>query len=161
MSDFPTFNPDTLDLIFEHVKDAPEKQLQDVTDLDSKYVAVFAGASVILGAGALIDPSRGGAWPTVLLAAALGIYLLMAVVSFVHLKPITLHGSRYGDTLWDDFKDLAPQDVKLGIVLKIREDYAHNHGLIQGKASTLSLGLFLTAFEAICVAGAVLGSRLG
>jgi hypothetical protein len=160
MSSFPTFNPETLDLIFEHVKDAPEKQLQDVTALDSKYVQVFAGASVILGAVALIDPKHGGTWPTILVAVALGIYLVMAVVSFIHLRTVTLNGSRYGDTLWDDFKDDPPEDVKLGIVLKVKEDYAHNTRLIQGKAKTLNAGLFLTAVEAICVAGAVLASRM-
>lgn len=91
MSAIPTFDTSTLDLIFEHVKDAPEKQLQDVTDLDAKYVQVFAGASVILGAGALIDPKHGGNWPTAFLALPLGIYLVMAVVSFIHLRPIYLH----------------------------------------------------------------------
>jgi len=79
----------------------------------------------------------------------------------VHLRPISMRGSRYGDTLWDDFKDDPPEVVKLGIVLKIKDDYAHNNRLIKEKAQTLDLGLFLTALEAICVAAAVLASRLG
>src|SRR5690242_7430956 len=123
-------NAQTLDLNFEYVRDAPEKQLQDVTDLDSKYYQVFAGASVIIGAAALVNPSRGGPWVTGLAAVALAAYLVLAVISFVYLRTVKLHGSRYGGTPWDDFKSDTPRDVKLGIVLKIQDDYAFNRTVI-------------------------------
>jgi len=150
----------TLDLIFEQVKDAPEKQLKDVTALDAKCIQVFAGASVILGAGALIDTRHGGTWPTVLVGAALIVYLVVALLSFMSLKTIKLHGSRYADTLWADFKDDSPETIKRAIVKKVGQDYAYNQTLIARKATWLDVGLLLTAIEAICIAGAVLGSRL-
>jgi len=153
-------NAATLDLIFDHVKDAPEKQGQDLTDLDSKAMQVFAGASVILGAGALIDTKHGGGWSTALLIGALTIYGAMAFFSYVNLRTVELRGSRYADTLWDDFKEDSPDDIKLGVVLKVAEDYRYNREILKNKANGLNLALFLTALEAMFVAGAVLSSRL-
>lgn len=150
----------TLDLIFEHVKDAPEKQVEDVGAIDAKFIQVFAAASVLLGAIALVDSKHGDAWGTRLTVVALALYLVMAVVSFIHLRPITLHGARYADTLWDDFENDEPAVLKKGIVLKVKEDYAYNRTLIEKKARTLKLGLALTAGEAVLVAIAVLISRL-
>ena len=154
-------NPATLDLIFEHVKDAPEKQLQDLVDLDTKAMQVFAGASVILGAGALIDTKHGGGLSTTFLIVALAAYLVIAFLSFRGLRTRQLRGSRYADTLWKDFKDDLPEVVKLGIVTKVAEDYAYNRDVvIRGKAKLLNVALYLTALEAMFVATAVLISRL-
>ena len=68
--------------------------------------------------------------------------------------------SRYADTLWDDFKEDSPDDIKLGVVLKVAEDYRYNREILKNKANGLNLALFLTALEAMFVAGAVLSSRL-
>ncbi len=153
-------NPATLDLIFEHVKDAPEKQGQDLSDLDAKAMEVFAGASVILGAGALIDAKQVGSWPTLLLIVALIVYIVMAILSYLVLHTSELRGSRYADTLWEDFKADPPEVLKLGIVTKVAKDYAHNFKIIKRKARLIDAALFLTAIEAISVALAVLSSRL-
>jgi len=157
----PVPNPETLDLIFEHVRDLPERQFQDVVDMDAKFVQAFAAASVVIGAAALVNAANHPQVTTVLLVAALLCYGAMAVVSFLHLRPIGMHGSRYGDTLWDDFKDDSPADIKLGIVLQVKDDYGFNSDKIKDKARTLNIGLILTGVEAVLVASAVIVSRLG
>ena len=42
-------DPETRRLLYEHLKDAPERQLADTNDLDGKAATLFGAASIIMG----------------------------------------------------------------------------------------------------------------
>ena len=43
------WNQDSLDFILDHIREAPEKQIQTAEALDAKMVQIFVSASIVIG----------------------------------------------------------------------------------------------------------------
>jgi hypothetical protein len=51
---------ETVQIIYEHIKDAPQQQLELVEALDDKMVKVFTAAGVVIGLAGLSSKSPQG-----------------------------------------------------------------------------------------------------
>ena len=87
MSDKP--NPKTMEVLYDFLKDAPERQIENAASLDSKMVQIFGAASLVIG---LVSFSSGGLAPkdwtvTLLLVSSLLAYAGTTYFTFVRLRP--------------------------------------------------------------------------
>src|SRR4051794_31167688 len=76
-------DPKTLDTIFNLIKDAPERQIDNANTLDTKMVQIFGAASVVIGLLGLSRNNFGSEWwITVCLICAVASYLATALIAF-------------------------------------------------------------------------------
>ncbi len=151
---------ETLTFIYEHIKDAPERQAQDWRDLDSKLIQVFGAASVVLGLGGLAGAQHHSLAGTLLLLLALAAFALVAAAAFIQLRPQQFAYGRFGDTLWPNSWMDSPSIIRHGIVEVITEASATNKRVFADKATALKVVLAATSAEVALVIGAVLVDRL-
>src|SRR5581483_1453158 len=153
-SDEPHLNLETLDFIFEHIKQAPSEQHQTWASLDGKMVSVFGVGTAVVGLSGL-TVSHGGSSGTravaALLAVALVAYAGLVAVALVQLWPKDARKARYGDTLWPDAWNRLIPEIKHGLVTDISEGTAANRAALQRKALTLRIGLAAAGAEALFV----------
>ena len=94
------WNQDSLEFILDHIREAPEKQIQAIDTLDTKMIQIFVSASIVIGLAGLSSASGSGRWEVVPLVLALLAYVSVAVVSIIHLWPReirwNLHAVPYG-----------------------------------------------------------------
>ena len=90
-------NPESLNLIFETTKDAPERQLHDVEAMDAKAVQVFAAASIIIGLATLIGDA-GTDVATAFLACALVAYAACVAMAMMALSIRTYFFTRQAES---------------------------------------------------------------
>lgn len=157
----PEYDPDTLEAIYQAVKDAPLTQLRDVDALDTKIMSSFAAASVVIGLGGLgaANVQRGSV--TVLwLLLAIGWYLGVGGLTLANLRPQWFRGPVNAETLWDTHWDLSPSDVKLALVEDVRDAYHQNRIGIARKARLLLWAQALIMTEVLSVGFALISDRL-
>ena|SRR2546428_2258957 len=152
---------EALDFILNFTKDAPDRQLRDMNDLDTKVVQTFGAASVVIGLAGL-SSVQATAKPIVigLLADAVFSYVVVAGLAIWHQFAKHVNPGRYAATLWENFWDSPVQDIKHGLVDAISKAYKHNIEVLKGKALTSKLALLTTGVEVSLVAAALVISRL-
>lgn len=157
----PEYSPETLDLIYQAVKDAPLTQLRDVDALDTKVMNSFAAASVVIGLAGLgaANIPRGGL-AMLWLLLAIGCYLVVGGLTLTNLRPQWFRGPVNAETLWNTHWDLPPNDVKLAIVEDVRDAYKQNRIGIARKARLLLWTHALIMSEVLCVGFALMSDRL-
>ena len=147
---------ESLEFIFEYIKEAPEKQVQTADALDTKMVQIFGAASIIIGLAGLSSVSLSTErWVILPLIGALLAYIAVAVVTFVHLGPKAMRRNLHADVLWPDYGEYEVQDIKEILVQDTRDAYAFNKGVLFDKATMISRALIGTALEVIFVGIAV------
>lgn len=152
---------ETVEFILDYIKDTPERQLRDMTDLDSKTIQVFSAASIVIGLAGL-SAIQGATKPAVLglLVDALVTYVAVAGLSVWHLFAKRVKVARFGDTLWEDFWESTPDAIRHGLVEEISRTYGYNKGVLKQKAVTANLALITTGLEVLLVACALVAARL-
>jgi hypothetical protein len=124
---------ETLNLIYEHIKDAPDKQFETVRSLDDKMIKIFTAASVVIGLAGLSSEALGDKpLSDVLLIGALATFVATlpsivvrdpsAWVNFIAViiaVIVTLLGSRFisrqRETRSEDMKRLTACAVRKAI----------------------------------------------
>lgn len=152
--------PGTLDLIYQHIKDAPERQGQDWRDLDTKAVQTLAVASVVMGLAGVSSAQHHALPATILLFVALAAYVTAAVCAGRALWPVAYEPARYATTLWDDFSWRPPDEVKHGLVEGIAEEYKTNLATLARKGRAVKLAMVATTAVVVLVVAAVLADRI-
>jgi hypothetical protein len=157
----PEINKDTLEFIFEYIKDAPEAQLKDVEALDNKVIQILSVSSLIIGLIGFVIGKSGINFPA-LLVLFLGLlaYVALAVTAFIHLKSANFRRSFQADVLWKTFWADDVGAVKQSLVDDIGETYAFNKGLINKKAKTLLFVVIFAAIEVVAVGSFVICAAL-
>lgn len=159
MSDPP--ESETVQLIYEHIKDAPDKQFETVKSLDAKMVQVFTVAGVVIGlAGLASEGSGGGTLTDVLLICALAAFVLTSAFAFYHLWPVTVRLSRHAGTLWEKSGHLASDEVRRQLIGSISDASAYNEGVLEKKSRVQIYALVATSLEVVLVGAAIVVSRL-
>lgn len=159
MSDAP--GSETVQLIYEHIKDAPDKQFETVKSLDAKMVQIFTVAGVVIGLAGLSSEGLGGGTLTdVLLIGALAAFVLTSAFAFYHLWPVTVRLSRHAGTLWKESGHLASDQVRRQLIDSISAANAHNEGVLERKSTVQIYALITTSLEVDMVGAAIVVSRL-
>ncbi|MDP9438929.1 MAG: hypothetical protein M3P49_09310 [Actinomycetota bacterium] len=155
-------NEEAAELFLEVVKDAPERQIDNASALDTKMVQIFGAASLVIGLAGFSSISgpaaEGGRWATVLFLFGLLAFVLTAFAAFVHLRPRKYQ--RLGpDKLWDELYDLPIDDLRHSLIDRIGKDFAHNRSILEEKARTLRVALVTTGAEVFLVGLALVFAR--
>ncbi len=142
---------ETLDLLFDVVRDAPERQLRAQEVLDGKIVQVFAAATVILGLAGISGGVAETDAPSCLILAALGFYAIASGAAGYAIWPRSYRVTRHADVLWREYRDAPPRTIREAMVADAAAAYPHNAGLLRRKLRALSVALAATALEAAAV----------
>jgi hypothetical protein len=128
-------NKSTVDTIYDFIKDAPERQIDNANTLDNKMVQVFAAAGVVIGLLGFASGNLGSAWYiTACLLGALISYAATAFIALSQLRPKLFMRSMHGDTLWPITWQLTDLEVKHAIIADVTKSYGHNRSLLASKA---------------------------
>jgi hypothetical protein len=145
---------ETVDFIFQYVKDAPERQLAGVEALDAKMVQIFSAGSVIIGLAGLTSGSQKPA-SAALMAFAVAAYVAVAALALVHLWARDYRRSLQASELWRKLWASPVADIKHSLVHDIADAYAYNRELMGRKKWTLRLALIAVAAEVVFVGSAI------
>lgn len=150
-----TFEPATLDVVYELFREVPERQLQAVDALDSKAAQLLAAGSVVLGFTAV---GAGEVWPP-FVAAALVAYGGLAWQALGALRPRPWRAWRDPWGTWSAVWELPPAEAKYALLARLRDDVPANAGWIKEKGRHVRLALRWLAGEVLLVgAGVVLAA---
>jgi hypothetical protein len=145
----PPLSADTEQLIYEHIKEAPQRQMETADKLDDKMLRVFGAASVLIGLLGLSSASPLG-WGTVLLALPLIPYAVTAYCALRHLAPKRfLRGERAVElpTKWKE----PVGDVRRALINDIGTACGKNDEVLQEKAQYVRIGIISTSVEVVLV----------
>jgi uncharacterized membrane protein YcjF (UPF0283 family) len=157
-------DPETRRLLYEHLKDAPERQLADTNDLDGKAATLFGAASIIMGLASFgnLGTSSTGAIAcaiTALLVCAVVAYAATAVAALVHLRPVEHRRTTYAQTLQSDFRDKPPAELQEWLIRQARRAWEFNDKVGKRKARTLAWIVAGLGAEVVFVVAALIVSR--
>jgi hypothetical protein len=152
VSDGPQLRPETIDFLFDHLRESLEKQLATVDGLDGKVFQVFAAGSVLLGLTAVGQPERLQPW---LLLGALAGYAGVSAAALAAVWPRNWRVIRHADTIWSEFWDLEPRAIKHALLQQVSDGYVANGDQIKAKARWLRLAVVALIAEATFVGVAV------
>ena len=143
---------DSLEFIFDHIRDAPERQIESADSLDSKMVQIFVSASIIIGlAGLSSNTVNVTGWELIPLMGAILSYVAVAWVALMHLRPRAMRRNLHANVLWPKYGRFEIADVKEVLAQDTSEAYAFNKGVLADKATTVRQALLATAVEVVLV----------
>jgi hypothetical protein len=159
MTDSEGLPRETLDFIFEQVRDAPSEQLQAVDALDAKMVQVFGAAAVTLGLAAAGTAGHG---------TTRGVFIIVAVVAFGVVACAAIYSlwvRRFGvsiaaDQLWRRYWRDEVGNIKHAIVADVADAYSKNAALLAHKRVALRWALIALAVEAAAIGASIIASVL-
>ena len=149
------WNQDSLEFILDHIREAPEKQIQAIDTLDTKMIQIFVSASIVIGLAGLSSASGSGRWEVVPLVLALLAYVSVAVVSIIHLWPREIRWNLHADTLWPAYGKYDAIDIKEILAQDTSDAYAFNRSVLDAKTNTILKALIGTALEVVFVGIAI------
>lgn len=150
------WNQDSLEFILDHIRDAPEKQIQSADALDAKMVQIFVSASIVIGLVGLSSSSLiTERWVTLALIGALFSYILLALFTFFAVGPKQMRRNLQADELWPDYAMYTVADIKEVLAHDTSDAYAFNRGVLADKSKTMKTTLTLAALEVIFVGIAI------
>lgn len=149
------WNQDSLEFILEHIRDAPEKQIQAIDTLDSKMIQIFAAASIVIGLTGFGSASGAGTLDAMPLVLALIAYISVAVVAIVHLWPKYIRWNLHADSLWPAYGNYDVEEIRAVLAQDTSEAYAYNNRILNGKSNTILMALIGTGLEVVLVGIAI------
>lgn len=156
----PQASPQTVEFIYQHIKDAPERQGQDWRDLDTKLFQVFTAAAVVLGLGGVAAAQRNGTAGAILLLIALVAFLIAVGAVLSQLRPLKIELSRQGDTMWPTSWQADPYWIEKGVIENVTAAYAKNRARLKCKAIALKVALGALCAEISLVVVMIVVDRL-
>jgi hypothetical protein len=151
-------------LIYERLQDAPERQLVDTNDLDTKAATLFAAGSVVMGLvsfGNLGAGSTGyiaGAITTLLILAGVA-YAVTAIAGLIDLFPVEHHRAVFAKTLTADFQHKSARDLQEWLIRQARRAWEYNEPINRKKALCLEWIVGGLGAEVLLVVAALIVSR--
>ena len=106
------WNQDSPEFILDHIRDAPEKQIQAIDTLDTKMIQIFVSASIVIGLAGLSSASGSERWEVVPLVLALLAYVSVAAVAIIHLWPRDIRWNLHADSLWPEYGKYDVEDIR-------------------------------------------------
>ena len=157
----PQLGDETLDLLFELTRDAPQKQLDSVEALDGKVVQVFAAGSVVVGLTAMGNSLKtsmttlpSGYFTAILIAIVA--YFVLAASAAVALWVRQFFVSWGADITWRDYWWATPRSIKHSLVESVANDYRKNRSLLVRKRWLVRVAISALAIESLAVGSALL-----
>lgn len=158
---WPPSDPETIKLIFEHVRDAPERQAEDATRLDAKAAQVLTAGGVALTVAGVANPAVGtGGWALFFLVCAVYTYCWVALYA---VRAIWIRGfdeTRHADTLWDKYRQYDVTEIQVRLIESPKKAYEHNFALICEKGANIIPAMKFLGIEVAFVALATIFARL-
>lgn len=151
----PAVNPKALSLIFDWIKDTPERQLCDAEYLNSKVLSIFTAASVLIGFVGFSNAVPPGATAsrsiavTALVVVALVTYLAVILVSFLAIRTTAFSTARLGEELWLRYWMDDEDTIKHGLIAAIGQASHRNKKILRSKARSVKVVLIFTGAEAL------------
>ena len=149
------WNQDSLEFILEHIREAPEKQIQAIDTLDSKMIQIFAAASIVIGLTGLGSVTGSGRFDAIPLVLSLIAYVSVAAVAIVHLWPRNIRWNLHADSLWPEYGKYDVEDIREVLAYDTSEAYAFNRRVLDAKANTILRALIGTGLEVLFVGIAI------
>jgi hypothetical protein len=152
---------DTVQLIYEHTKDAARHQFETMDALDSKATQMFAAAAVIVGFAAVGGILQQSQITTGLVAILLGVgaFLVVSVLAALTLRPYDVLRSDHGDTMWPMYKDHKAAAIQEKLAEEMPGIVRHNQAVITEKARyVLWITAALSAEATLIVIGVILNA---
>jgi hypothetical protein len=146
----PRLEADTLDLLYDLARRAPDAQLRDVDSIDAKVTQVFAAGSVLIGLAAL----RGTHHHTtagILLGVAVAVFLYVAYYALRTLWTREFRVLISPEQLWRDYWADPPESIKHAVVADVATGYPENDRLLQDKRRSLRQALIGVGIEAVAI----------
>ncbi len=158
----PSVPTETLDFLFEYTREAPQRQLEAMSALDTKAFALFSASAVVVGLASV------GIWGRQELPSGAGILLVLAVAAFIAVAYAVLDSVRlrryrsadHADVLWQEYWDLEVSDIKHALVDDIAKASKHNEEVIRAKTGSLGWALVAAITETSFVGASLAWSSL-
>jgi hypothetical protein len=129
---------ETVEFIFEHTKEAPERQSRDIDALDAKMVQVFGAASVVIGLVGVSNENLGNSGAVnALLALAVASYIVAAATALFHLYPKEQRRSLHVEDLWPKAWNEDVKNIQHSLIEDIRKVHRFNATVLEQKRNTL------------------------
>lgn len=148
----------TEELIYEHIREAPQQQMELANQLDDKMLRIFGAASVVIGLLGLSTISVSG-WRVLFSLLPLVPYVLTAFFTFRHINPERFHWGMRADEL-PKYWEKESGDVRRALIGDIGKSYLDNKPILEKKARYIRCSLFTTAFEVVLVVAVIILLRL-
>ena len=152
-----SLSDETLDFIFDFVRDAPDQQLASADALDSKMVQVFAVAGVIVGLAAAGLSSKSTV-VGLILAVSIAAFVVAAVASGYALWVREMRSNRHADEIWRDYWNEPPREIKHAIVADTADAYSANKRSLERKARAMRAAFLAAGVEVVLVGFALVWS---
>ena len=150
-----TIKHETLEFIYTHTVNAPDKQTEGATSLDSKVAQIFAASAIVIGLAGITIESNNSDWVVRLIIAAVVAFAGVGIASLVQLRPRNFRQSLHAEKLWPEHWDAQVQEIRHALVDDIAKAYKANKPILREKTRTLWCALFLCSLEVIFVGSAL------
>jgi hypothetical protein len=156
-------NSDGLEVLFDFLRDTPERQMDNSTSHDNKIVNIFSAASVVIGLAGLSSGSLAPSdWSvTALLILGLGAYVVTAYIAFRGLRPRQFRRSLQPQFWTRSLWGMGADDVRHSILTDVGKAYANNKPLLAAKAASIRMALLATGAEVVFVGLALISACAG
>jgi hypothetical protein len=145
-----SLRPQTLDLLLDLGRAAPDAQLRAADALDAKLVQVFAAGTVLIGLPAIRGAPHHAASAT-LFAIAVCAFLVLAFYSIRALWTRRFRVLIAPDQLWYRFWDEPPEAIKHAVVADLASAYTENNAQLLRKRRELGRALVAVGVEAAAI----------
>jgi hypothetical protein len=153
-ADRSEINGETLGLIYDHLRDAPGRRIEDGQRQESKAVSLFAAATVLIGLAGISLP-RAGDWHWLVVLLSVGVALAYAVAvgaTAFTLWPRSYRAADYDGSLWRTHWNKEPAAVRHAIVDDITQGSRVNQSANARREVGVYWVLWATAAEGLLVA---------
>ncbi len=149
----------TLDLLFDLVRESPEAQLRASDSVESKIFQSLGAGSLLIGLAALRG-QRHDAVVAVFLVIAVAAFIVAAVVAIFGLWTRKFRAAIEPRQLWEKYWLDSADAVKHAFVDDIADGFAHNEQHIAAKHRVLRVVLLAVTVEAAAIGAAVIASTV-
>jgi hypothetical protein len=151
--------PETLDLLFELARKAPDEQIRASDAVDSKIFQAFAAASVLIGLAA-VGGVKHGKVTTAFVSLAVVAFIVVAVAAIWALWSRSYRVGMTPPQLWKKYWDSDALDIKHAYVVDIADGAPANESKLNGKHRALRVTLLALLVEAAAIGAALVVSAL-
>lgn len=146
---------DTAELIYEHTRSGPTRQVAAADALDSKAFQLLSAATVVLGLGAFSRTQHGGT-ATHLYEAGIASYALAALTAWQIVRVRGFWVVDAADRWWPSHAEADVSLVRGQLLNDLAAAAAYNRAVLRQKAQPLRRLLWFVALEAVLVSIAVI-----
>ncbi len=144
-------DPETLRLLYEHVRGTPREQLHTQEALDEKAHRNLAAAGVVLALSTLTAAGDPGDLAVAFIAGAVLVFAVLAVLVIVQLRPKEYGIIDDAENVWNSQREQTVEGAMHALVWDAVTAYQVNDALNKAKAKSLDIQLWVLAVEVVLV----------